>query len=347
MKRFSIIFHLICALLVWQAQGQSYLNAFSFEGQLKYTVGYKFSVSTSYGRPYSINPYRPRKIPIHIWYPALKENKALIPFTTYIKYETGYKPDSIAVFLRRLIYQYVEQDKISEVVKKLMSLTSNSYYDAIPLKGKFPIILLGNAIDAPGLMYTVLAEFLAANGFVVVAYPSVQEDASINVSYTERELFSQVSDLEFVLSDIAKMPFIDIKKLGLINWSFGGITHMLYQMKYKAARMIISMDGATQYQYGYDLIKRTEFFKDEPDNTPFLDIRAEGPTPFNVPRSNYIYESILTNKQKLVFDNLNHSHMTSVVHLISISDSSNAKLRSQYAEMCINIRDFIIRHLGK
>lgn len=339
---------LVLALLTsitWQVQGQSWTWESSKLGA--FVVGYKTISAENFGRPFTLSPLSPRVLPIHIWYPASERSAANMKFLEFVKAEqnTHWGNMSASVVLYNRIKQFGDSAKLLKTVKQLEGITTNSVRNASPAPGKFPVVLIGNGLSSDGYIYSIMAEYLASYGYVVVAYPSLPENITSGFAFSERGLLNQIDDMEMVMDEITKLPFVDIDKVSLVAWSVGGASQLLYQMKHHLAKAMVSMDAASQYSYGKDLITHSAYYDSTSFKTPFLNLVAAGPARFVVPRSAFFYDTIATVKQQFTFTALSHANFLSLEQYVVWLEISDPKIKFSYEKMCEVIRLFLDSHL--
>jgi hypothetical protein len=342
---------LVLALLTsiaWQVQGQSWSWESSKLGV--FTVGYKTISAETFGRPFTLSPLSPRVLPIHIWYPASESTGVTLNFFEFIKAEQNpqWGNMSASVVLYNRIKQFGDSAKLSQTIKQLEDITSISVRNASPAPGKFPVVLLGNGLSSDGYFYSIMAEYLASHGYVVVAFPSLPENISSGFAFSERGLLNQINDMEMVMNEIAKLSFVDMDKVSLAAWSVGGASQLLFQMKHHLAKAVVSMDAASQYSYGKDLITHSTYYDSASFKTPFLNLVGAGPTRFVVPRSTFFYDTLATIKQQFTFPALSHANFLSLQQYVAWLENPDTKIKYSYEKMCEVIRLFLDSHvLGK
>ena len=308
-----------------------------------YQPGYKTIITSSFQRPYSCNPLSPRIMPLHIWYPSQSGSKSRMKFIDYVKSDqnitwTSSDADKI---IQNLAKQYVDSAKVDNVAEKLAGIKTSSVLNAKHVAGKFPVLLMGNGLTSPGFVYSLMAEYFSSHGYVVVCYPSLPENSSSEFGFNQRGILNQISDVEMVYDEITKLPFCDKENIALIGWSVGGASQILYQMKHKIAKAVVSLDAASQYTYGKDLIVNSVYYDSTVFSTPFLNLSAAGPSRFIVPRNTFFLDSLVLNKKQITFSILSHSHFVSFNQYLEMIDRQDQKLKDSYEKMCEVIHLFL------
>jgi hypothetical protein len=310
----------------------------------RYPIGYKTIRVIDSSRPYSISPRVPRIFPLHIWYPALRSNARKMRFIDYVQSDqnpTWGEHTAMDVLLDNL-RQYGDSARAQEVGSKLADVRTASEKKATAAPGRFPVVLFGNGLNTPGFFYTLMAEYLASHGYVVVEFPSLPENSSsLHSGFDERSILNQLADTEAALGQIAGFSFVDTGKLALVSWSLGGVVQILFQMKNRSVKALVSLDGASQYEYGNDLLKTSVYYDGERFGVPFLNLTGAGSSGAAVPRSRFFYDSLACNKQAFVFEKLTHPDFTSFKQYIRWLDRPDEELQASYEKMCEITRLFV------
>lgn len=324
-----------------QISAQEWLWQISNPGN--YVPGYIKIISKNYERPYTSVPISPRTLPIHIWYPARSGTNKGMTYMDYVKSDQNATWDGLPAYkiISNWTEQYLDSAKVTDVSLKLAKIKTASVVKAKAAPGKFPVILMGNGLTSPGFVYSLMGEYFASHGFVVVSYPSLPENSTSRFGFDQRGILNQISDIEMVYNEIAKLAFCDIENLALVAWSFGGASHILYQMKHNIAKALVSLDAASQYAYGKDLIVSSVYYDSSSFSTPYLNITAGGPSRFEVPRSSFFYDTLAVNKKHLTFSRLSHSHFVAFNQYIIMINQPDQKVKNAYEKMCEVIKLYL------
>lgn len=308
----------------------------------KYFVGYQTIIGYDWSRPYHTGS--PRMLPIHVWYPTRKTaNSKPILFKDLVEADKNYlwEHKNAKTILKEAIEAYVDSTKIHGIVDKLIDYPTKSYQNLPPIRQKSPLVIINSGLNSTGFVQHILAEYLVKNGFVVVAYPSLPEKAGHVFEFNQKGIHNQLADLELVARTTQKLPFVNPTKMYLVGWSIGGATQIIYQMKEKKAFKIISLDAASQYEYGWNLIENNINFENKPFKTPFLQIVAGASPRYKVPRSAVFFDSLAVIKKQIKFTNSTHSKMLSIVNLIENTDEKRNDL-TDFESICEEVLKFIL-----
>lgn len=312
-----------------------------------FSVGYQKLEAKDYGRPFSLAPMAARALPLHVWYPTLQHSPSKMQFLDYVENEKNPTWDTFSPtsYVQSLAKPYLDSLKLKGIVNKLALLPTEASLNARPPQSKFPVVLLGNGLNSPGFMYSLMAEYLASHGYVVIGFPSLPEHSGAKFEFNDRGVLNQMADLELALHEIAQLPYIDLEHLALIAWSVGGASQILLQMKHQLAKAMVSLDAASQYQYGKDLITHSAYYDSLALQVPFLNLSAAGPTRFVVPLSTFVSDTLAVRKEQHSFPLLSHSHFLSFQQYLIWLDEPNVELKKSYEQMLEMVRVFLDRHL--
>ena len=285
-----------------------------------YSVGFKTILLSDTSRQFKFknqsNPVN-RPIRFFIWYPTKKVKKAnFMIFEKYV-YASDLKKDADQLtdsekseIKERLIatLEYFEVKK--EQLENLMKAQTNAIADAPELNKKFPLLVLGNVGE--GFYYSSLAEFLASNGYVVVSLPSLGANEDERCGFDSNCLKNQQSDMEFALEKMNSLANIDASKIGLVAWSFSGLAIAHLQTENPNIKTVISLDAATGYQYGKDILEQSKKLEINKTNVPFLHFQSLGGNS-KVPKNFDFFNAYQAKEKRLVtFKNLQHSDFISL-----------------------------------
>jgi dienelactone hydrolase len=205
-----------------------------------YAVGfhsqYEQDPTRSYDPDYPVQPgagksKKPRPIFLAWWYPAA----AAGPRMAYSEYLEAYRPPApVADFARRLsaynrdvtcaaIAGGDPDEELSSAEQAACdSFLSNRTYasrDARPAEGRFPVVVYHAGLNGSYEDNSVLCEFLASHGYVVLTTAYANADATIaTISY---DLSTTFADNAVLLRAAAALPFADMNRLAAIGHSFG------------------------------------------------------------------------------------------------------------------------------
>jgi Platelet-activating factor acetylhydrolase, isoform II len=176
----------------------------------------QFLVKTQYNRS--------GPILITVWYPAKTGNyKSKMKQENYFDLETAktefkdisrhYKRYTIETFIREIFREPASKISSSNatLLSKILKIETLCARETPAAIGKFPVVIYHQGHGATFEDNSVLCEFLASHGFLVVGGSFLHEDGSA-LSVDSRQ--GSIRDVGFLLNEISKLPNADINKVG-------------------------------------------------------------------------------------------------------------------------------------
>lgn len=183
--------------------------------------------------------------------------------------------------------------------------------------GNFPLVIFGAGGGTGGHVYSVLCEYLASHGYVAVALTALPLRKGERWPFDATGIDAQMRDLEFVINHAYRLSFVDSDKLALACWSVGGVTQALLQMRNSDIDALVSLDAATGYEYGRDLMKQSIFYDMKKARVPFLHMHGEGPARYNVAKNFEYFDSLaVADAYLLTFTQLAHGDFLPSVGIV-------------------------------
>ncbi len=219
-----------------------------------YAVGFRVFNEYDHGRTYrsrldaSGQPLRDanaRPIQVSVWYPAAADAAGpsmtlrdyLVLATREVDFDANPEGD-VDVFLRR-----VRVDLADEVLDE----PSLARRDAPVDTGRFPLVLYAPSLGASSFENIVLCEHLASHGYVVAASPAVGlYDRQMAGSITD--LYAQVHDLAFLIAFMRDVPGTDMDHVGVVGFSWGGLSNVVFAMLNTNVHAVVSLDGSISFK---------------------------------------------------------------------------------------------------
>jgi dienelactone hydrolase len=182
----------------------------------------------------------PRPLQTLVWYPAEKSSHATMTFGDYgalIKTETSFaKP--------------VERGKPQSFVAAFMQgrtdLHAWAVRDAAIQTGHFPVVIYAPSVNASATENIELCEYLASNGFVVIASPSMgatSREMTVDLAGANAE----AKDITFLIDFAATLPDTDTPEVATIGYSWGGMAALFASARDKRIDALVSLDGSFRY----------------------------------------------------------------------------------------------------
>lgn len=330
--------------------GQTSLKEIGLEAG-KYKVGFKHYTINDSTRTYRIhnefnNQLIARPIPISIWYPATiadskPEQLTVLNYLEVLKEEEEWKNLPNYFLLDWFPYLWNTPENKAHLSEK-----ANAFSNPTLLVGKFPVVVYAPSYQASSIENFALFEYLASNGFVVISSPSRGTDTRWLEGGTTRDMETQSRDVEFLLKEIHRYENIDLEKVALMGFSFGGLSNAITVMKNKAISAIVSLDGTERYNYS--VLEKSPYFNLDKFSIPYIhfaqkEIPKEVLTTDKIPEDlNYkfqLYDSLEnSNIYRYRFHDLTHSYFSSFGVLFANrdkrQDKSDVKIMASYNLLC-------------
>lgn len=296
-------------------------------------VGLETMPIRDYSRPFRDDgDDRTRLLTLAIWYPARPEQgETPARFRRYVEGDE----ESFALRMR------ASRPRLSDAeLSRILATETAAYEGAARASGTFPVILFGTGLTAPTYLNTVLCEYLASHGYIVVAVPSMPYREDVSPDFDALTIETHLRDLELVVHELRDYPGVDIESLGLVAWGSGGIAQALLQMKNPAVGALVSLDAATGYAYGYELLEESLYFDPSRTTAPFFHATDSRAASSRVEKSFDYYDDIHRGPSYLLFvEGATHAEFTSLASVVAIDNSPEVKER--YRLLCVYVQRFL------
>jgi tetratricopeptide (TPR) repeat protein len=180
----------------------------------------------------------------------------------------------------------------------------------------------------------------------VISSPSRGTETRWLEGGTTKDMETQSRDVEFLLKEIYSYENIDLERVSLMGFSFGGLSNAITVMKNKTISAIVSLDGTERYNYS--VLEKSPYFNLDKFSIPYIhfaqkEIPKEVLTTDKIPEDlNYkfqLYDSLEnSNIYKYRFHDLTHSYFSSFGVLFANrdkrQDKSDDKIMASYNLLC-------------
>lgn len=259
----------------------------------KYDIGFKTIIDFDYTRTYNLKypndtssqNHDPRPIIINIWYPAKANTKAKsMLYGDYIKIQTH--DVVLKTFIKRIedynennssLYMFNADSLNKEQKEKFTKHLQQPLYvfrNAAPLNEKFPLVIYHAGLGGTLNDNTVLCEYLASHGFVVVSGAFQANDYKyVDLDW---DLERSTKDIDFMLNAIKNLTFVDFSKIAAIGQSYGAQAVLGYKTEnYSPVSCLISLDNTFDYSIdadpeGFEPLTEKLYKKNKNMNVPSL-----------------------------------------------------------------------------
>ncbi len=350
---------LLMAVVAWLAAATASAQATPPWDRLDrgpYDVGFKVEQRWDHSRPYrldvdSTKDEHARPIRMFIWYPARQRpSDRPLAYGDYV-----YLSDLSALpwkaptaqreaIVEGLIATHRKPVKFRQMMPRLLAAPTRAVRDAPVAGGRFPLLLFAPGGTTPGYLHAGLCEYLASHGYISVAVPSVPPRAGERWPFDQTGIDLHLRDQELALSHLFAWPSVDRDKLGLLAWSVGGVSHALMQMRNPDVDAVVSLDGATGYAYGKEMVSASVFFDQQGISVPYLHATGLMPGQYEVEKDFSFYHSLATGvRYLLTFEHLAHADFAAKIlferQLLDAESSGPAT--EGYAALARAVRGFL------
>jgi dienelactone hydrolase len=146
--------------------------------------------------------------------------------------------------------------------------------DAIPAGGRFPVLVYAPSDSSSAWENADLCEYLASHGYVVLASPSMGA-ATRDMTDDLRGIDAQARDISFLITYAGTLANTDVSEVGLVSWSWGGISSLFAAARDSRIKVLAEMDGSMRYFPG--LVKASADVHPDRMTIPLLFFTAEYP----------------------------------------------------------------------
>ncbi len=296
----------------------------------KYGVGFKKESVVDFSRNHS-DSYR--TVQLFIWYPTnQKDNNTLL----YERYFSLDKPsDSL---IQQEIDQLNESGKINVKLSNYKKLKTIAQLGAPIVEGNFPLLLFAPGGNTSGHLHSVICEYLASFGYIVVSLPSLGNVENERWPFNQIGLDIHIDDMALVINHLKKtMSQVNIDKTGMVSWSVGGVSQAIYCMKNQNIDFLISLDSGLGRTYGIEMVKDSHYFDYKKFDIPYLHMTGKQPEMYQVERNSEFLDSIISSeKYSIEIEPFAHQHFAAQLGIIpSLAlENKNQTIIDAYIEMC-------------
>ncbi len=252
-----LVWIFLCLIIIFHLSGKTIKSP--LWGDLTpglHPVGFKLMTATDQSRVFHSNPQfrglpsgaeTARQIRIYLWYPSKNSTRETLRLETFMRMAAGdfdlLPAGKTAENGSLLLTVQLQKGVPAEKLQQLLLHPTAAVENAEPLNGRFPLIVIGQGLyyESP-LTQLVLAEYLASHGYVVATCPLLGTYCRL-VNLNMVDLETQVRDMEFVISQVRTLPFVDRRQLALVGYDLGGMAGLLLCMRNPEIAAFLSLDS--------------------------------------------------------------------------------------------------------
>jgi hypothetical protein len=256
-----------------------------------YEAGFKILQTVDKSRIYKPNTdttdyLHYRLLDIDIWYPAkVSETDSVLLFRdilSLLEKRANYYTASNAWngITPQIAQSFCDVFKCSDSTR-LLNLKTQSHKNAPAIDAKFPLVVYLCAFNGMSYENFSLFEELAMKGFVVVSISSIGRYPG-DMTMKKEDLSEQVNDAIASLEAMRHSSNINFSEIGIIGYSWGGLSGAILASKVPDASCLISFDGSEFHHYGeaqeedsdFDRIRNSSEFQNMSLALPYLRLES-------------------------------------------------------------------------
>lgn len=186
----------------------------------------------------------------------------------------------------------------------VLSRATASLRGAPPARGKFPVVILASGGAIGGT--TVLAEYLATHGWIVVSTQG-QTLASGALQPTEPALAIDVgvNAIAFALATAHTISNADAGRVGVIGFNFDSFSALDYQARYMRASVLVTINGWESIDQRAETLRNSLWYDPARIRVPVLNIHWDerGAAPANL---TYLESLKYSERRNITISGLDH-----------------------------------------
>jgi hypothetical protein len=298
--------------------------------------------------------YRP--LDIDIWYPSrVNETDSALLFRDILGLLEKRANDYTASnqwngVTKQIAQSFCAGFKCSDSTK-LLNFRTASFKNASPVDQKFPLVIYLCAYNGMSYENFSLFEELARRGFIVVSISSIGRYPG-DMTMKKEDLFEQINDALAAFSEIKQGSNIDLSKVGIIGYSWGGLSGAFVAGYIPGVSCLISLEGSEFHHYGedsdedsdFDGIRSSSEFKSLDLKIPYLRLESSPDTVSSLKDSVYNFsEKVSGEKLILEIDSAKHEDFSCIPAIVRRSD--NCTVGNQYGTILKLTISYLEDHL--
>jgi hypothetical protein len=326
-----------------------------------YEAGYKVIQSYDKSRIYKPDTdtadylhYRP--LDIDIWYPAkVSKNDSVCLFRDILgllEKRANYYTASNAWdgVTSQIAQSFCDGFKCSDSTK-LLNYNTKSYKNAPAIDTRFPLVVYLCAFNGMSYENFTLFEELTKEGFVVISISSIGRYPG-DMTMKKEDMLEQVNDAIETLQVVKQSSNIDFSKIGIIGYSWGGLSGAILASKIPNVSCLISLDGSEFHHYGeakeddldFNGIRNSPEFENLNLTMPYLRLESSPINEVNKEDSIYNFSKKLTG-ERFIFriDSAQHEDFSCLS--VFVRESGNCRPNNNFNIVLKITKAFLRDHL--
>jgi hypothetical protein len=323
-------------------------------------VGFRTLAARDFSRPPLAAPGEPaeptagRLVPLHVWYPAAEAaNEPALTLADYAD-ALAYTADPASLddarrtaararFIGSIPELGGDRALAEREQARLLALAGRARHHAPPAPGTFPVVLFPEYY-APA-SNSVLAEYLASHGFVVVSPPMLSWKEVTWGGGNPPNFESYVADLQFALGALREFAPADRTRIAAMGVGISANAVAALQMRNPLVRLHVSLDGGLISPTEDATLKRTPYFDVTAMQAPMLFLWSPHPSliPALMDQYRYAERLVLHLPGMSEYRYLNYGPLDGLIP--GLLGPSPGDVAAGYAWAARYVRQFLSAHL--
>lgn len=194
----------------------------------------------AFGKPVATPPARP--IQALVWYPAKRTGAAPMRIADYGQVglsDVNFGLQASEAAKQRAAWMAGPQKAVYEAATMAVR-------DAAPAAGKYPVVVYAPSFAAQADENVDLCEYLASQGYVVIASRSLGARSVVMTEDVEG-VEAQAADIAFLVNHAHTLPQTDLDKVAVVGFSWGGLSNVFAAARSGRIKALVSLDGSIRF----------------------------------------------------------------------------------------------------
>jgi dienelactone hydrolase len=215
----------------------------------QYDVSRAYRGATDVATGKVVTGERARPIQTFVWYPAVKTAKPAMTVADYLKIGASDDDFEHTPAERADLEVKFAQQRTGALsparAKAELTAPMQARRDVVAASGRFPVVIYAPSFSAWAFENADLCEYLASQGYVVIASPSLGQ-ASRDMTTDLEGVETQAADIEFLIGYAHGLPQADTRRLAVVGYSWGGLANVLAAAKDSRISALVALDGSVR-----------------------------------------------------------------------------------------------------